>query len=107
MFFPYTTLFRSHVVDILIGEVGGDLDEYGNVAGRGVVRGLLHGVHDRSQRGDRLQVPQPGRVRRGDVDDEGVGERGETLGRVYVSRARLRRGWDSRRAGGHRAARWF
>src|SRR5699024_3034944 len=86
----------GHVVDILIGEVGGDLDEYGNVAGRGVVRGLLHCVHDRSQRGDRLQVPQPWRVRRGDVDDEVVGERGETLGRVFVIRDRLRRGCDSR-----------
>ena len=70
---------RPDVVDVLVGEIRGDLDQQGHVAARG---GICRGP-DRPEQGaqglDALQETQPGSVRGGHVDHEVVRD-----GRVEV-----------------------
>lgn len=61
----------GHRVDVLVGQVGGDLHEHRHG------HGVQHRGEDRAQRLDGLQIPQAGGVGGGDVDDHEVGERAE------------------------------
>ena len=65
-------------VDLLGREVGRELHEHrgrgAGAPGRHARGDLVEGVEDRAERAGRLQVAQPGRVRRADVDDHVVRE---------------------------------
>ena len=63
-------------VDVLVGEVGGDLHQHRALEAE-VGELLPDGGDEPAQRLDRLQVAQAGRVGRGDVEHEVVGVRGE------------------------------
>ena len=68
------------VVDVLIAEVRGDLDQQRNVAAGRFVCFLPHGRQQRPQGLHVLQQPEPRRVRGADVDHEVVGGRREAAG---------------------------
>ncbi len=57
-------------VDVLVGQVGRDLDQQRDLAAAGPGGRLTYGGQHRAQPGGGLQVAQPGSVRRADVDHE-------------------------------------
>jgi hypothetical protein len=81
-------------VDVGVGEIRRHLDQQRHAAGAGAVQGRPHGGQQRPQPRRRLQVAQPGRVRRADVDHEIVSDPGEQPRalRVVDRRRRLRHG---------------
>ena len=77
------------VEQVLVREVGGDLHQQRQVPVGDRVRAPSYGVQQRPEPRGRLQVAQPGGVRRADVDHQVVGVRREQAGALLVVGDRL------------------